>query len=778
MHERASGVQRSAHASRASDDARRLPAVLPRQDGHPLDAATRAWTAPWFGHDFSRVQVHKDPTHDGEREADNIASRVAGGFTDRTPPSAFSDGSPRHFEADESSEASPDVQQQIESERGSGTPLPGELRHTMERSLGADFSRVRIHTDPDADRLSRSLSARAFTTGQDVFFREREFGNSGSGLQLLSHELVHVIQQQGTRGAIQRQPDSSTPGGGGTAAPPTRVVYIDANVIIQINRGNQAVAQALLQLRASGADVRISPFQYRELVTQPIVPRTATAQRLMLEEMNIRVGAQPNLAQRVDVGMAGMTSQGSNVMQLRDQQLVASARADGRAVEIWSLDTPFTSNAKQVEQTYRVRVAPESQLPIATGGRDYRVGRQLLGLQPVDISLNGAVNRRSPPGGGGGGSSTPPVGGAPPASPPLPASGRSMGTRAVAGGLGLIVVLNEVLGGINRVRGVQQQNIDMGEARLAFWARFGAKPVRGVWDQTGQKALSPDTVPETSLLGSPSFPYVVDIDVTAFRDALPNTLDSYQDLLYFLDAARQLGVIQVEPPMPDYPTREERGQPRRYYAWVNQPDRAGRRRYDITDVIVQVQDVLLVELAEGMREKVGALSPAQRTTIHRLKRGPETQIFRSAGGGQPIKTAQQIFGPDPWVRTTGRQEDVGGWFSTDIRRLVVPANADAERAALVSGYWVKQPIEDTYDEAVGGNRPILDRQPKEGPINSFVAGPEPGPGSRFGQTRYYRHPDANVRWTIAIGQLHRFWVKAEDLEPVPPAEVEAFLVAH
>ena len=153
-------------------------------------------------------------------------------------------------------------------------------------------------------------------------------------------------------------------------------------------------------------------------------------------------------------------------------------------------------------------------------------------------------------------------------------------------------------------------------------------------------------------------------------------------------------------------------------------------------------------------------------------------IFRSAGGGQPIKTAQQIFGPDPWVRTTGRQEDVGGWFSTDIRRLVVPANADAERAALVSGYWVKQPIEDTYDEAVGGNRPILDRQPKEGPINSFVAGPEPGPGSRFGQTRYYRHPDANVRWTIAIGQLHRFWVKAEDLEPVPPAEVEAFLVAH
>jgi hypothetical protein len=348
------------------------------------------------------------------------------------------------------------------------------------------------------------------------------------------------------------------------------------------------------------------------------------------------------------------------------------------------------------------------------------------------------------------------------------------GTRVVAGAAGLIVVLNEVLGGINRVRSIQQQNIDMGEARLAFWERFGARPVRGVWDQSGQHPLPPSTEPSTSVFGSPSFPYVADIDVAAFTQELPQVINGYQDFLYFLDAARMLGVIEEVPPMPQYPTRTEKDAPRRYYAWVDQPDRSHRRRYDVTDAIVPVQNAALSELDEGMREQMRSLSAAERANIYRLKNGAETPVYRSAGGGQPIKTAQQVFGTDPWVRTVGRREDVGGWFSTDMRALVVPANADAQRSALVAGYWVKQPIEDTYDEVRDGGRPILDRQPASGPINSFVAGPEPGDRSRFGSTRYYRHTDPNIRWTVALGELREFWVKVENLEAVPATEVSTY----
>ena len=92
----------------------------------------------------------------------------------------------------------------------------------------------------------------------------------------------------------------------------------------------------------------------------------------------------------------------------------------------------------------------------------------------------------------------------------------------------------------------------------------------------------------------------------------------------------------------------------------------------------------------------------------------------------------------------------------------------ATRAAIVSTYVVKKTPDEVLDEVREGNRPILSRSPPEGEgdVVSFVAGPEPG-NSRFGETRYYRHPNwPDVRWTAAIGELHQFWVDSRDLEPV------------
>src|SRR5206468_69253 len=60
----------------------------------------------------------------------------------------------------------------------------------------AYLSGVRVHTDGEADRLSRSVSAAAFTTGPNIFFRSGTYNPSSSkGLQLLAHEATHVIQQ-------------------------------------------------------------------------------------------------------------------------------------------------------------------------------------------------------------------------------------------------------------------------------------------------------------------------------------------------------------------------------------------------------------------------------------------------------------------------------------------------------------------------------------------------------------------------------------------------------
>ena len=91
-----------------------------------------------------------------------------------------------------------DVQQGIDSARGGGSPLDSATRAQMEPALGADLSQVRVHTGSDADSLNQAVSARAFTTGSDIFFRQGEYapGSSG-GRSLLAHELTHVVQQGG-----------------------------------------------------------------------------------------------------------------------------------------------------------------------------------------------------------------------------------------------------------------------------------------------------------------------------------------------------------------------------------------------------------------------------------------------------------------------------------------------------------------------------------------------------------------------------------------------------
>lgn len=97
----------------------------------------------------------------------------------------------------------------INGSRGGGQAMPGETRDFMESRFGRDFSDVRIHSDSNAAQLSSALSARAFTTGKDIYFNKGQYSpDSTSGKQLLAHELTHVVQQNGSlqRKVIQRYP--------------------------------------------------------------------------------------------------------------------------------------------------------------------------------------------------------------------------------------------------------------------------------------------------------------------------------------------------------------------------------------------------------------------------------------------------------------------------------------------------------------------------------------------------------------------------------------------
>ncbi len=120
----------------------------------------------------------------------------------------------------------------IQARRGSGSSLDEHSRPEMENLLGTSFKDVRVHTDHESGTLNRRLGAKAFTTGNDIFFGD---GAHPGDKHLLAHELTHVVQQRSmSRGgpmhvgpaddAFEREADSVAAALSSGAANPQRQV--------------------------------------------------------------------------------------------------------------------------------------------------------------------------------------------------------------------------------------------------------------------------------------------------------------------------------------------------------------------------------------------------------------------------------------------------------------------------------------------------------------------------------------------------------------------------
>lgn len=117
--------------------------------------------------------------------------------------------------------AHPDVEAAIAASRGGGQALDPGVRDRMAPGLGDPLADVRVHDDPAADGLARSVSARAFAVGTDLFFAQGEHRpGTAAGDRLLAHELTHVVQQRGASAggpltvsnpgdALEREADSA-----------------------------------------------------------------------------------------------------------------------------------------------------------------------------------------------------------------------------------------------------------------------------------------------------------------------------------------------------------------------------------------------------------------------------------------------------------------------------------------------------------------------------------------------------------------------------------------
>jgi hypothetical protein len=127
-----------------------------------------------------------------ERQADLVARRVAGGW-----PGRDSGGQDAGRSGGVEGTASAGLEASVTRASGRGEPLAGPVVAPMEEAFGVDFGRVRVHRDVASDELCRSISARAFTLGDHIFFRRGEDAGAPAGRHLLAHELAHVVQQRG-----------------------------------------------------------------------------------------------------------------------------------------------------------------------------------------------------------------------------------------------------------------------------------------------------------------------------------------------------------------------------------------------------------------------------------------------------------------------------------------------------------------------------------------------------------------------------------------------------
>jgi len=104
-----------------------------------------------------------------------------------------------------------------------GHPMPTRLRQDMEGRFGHDFSQVRLHTDPVAQRSAQDMHAAAYAVGPHLAFGSGRYApQTREGRWLLAHELAHVIQQApATTLTLRRVPDAGVdaPSDAGVDAP-------------------------------------------------------------------------------------------------------------------------------------------------------------------------------------------------------------------------------------------------------------------------------------------------------------------------------------------------------------------------------------------------------------------------------------------------------------------------------------------------------------------------------------------------------------------------------
>jgi hypothetical protein len=247
-----------------------------------------------------------------EREADRIAETVlrsigpgaTGGGRIRRAPGGDNRLGGRTVDAD--------VARSVASRIGRGVPLRADVVGRVGAVLDHDLSDVRVHVDAPADRLARSLDARAFTTGRDVFVRDDERSEVRSGIgPLLAHELAHVVQQR----AVPQLAPAVGVSKIRTAGRATSEV-VPRRAPGRIRRSTAGVAQGLIQRNEESAALLTKLAAPIARKGPEIATQKAVVDKLLLQKL-------PNET-LVNLGAIALTKISDD-----DDELVEQAKKDG-----------------------------------------------------------------------------------------------------------------------------------------------------------------------------------------------------------------------------------------------------------------------------------------------------------------------------------------------------------------------------------------------------------------------------------------------------------------
>lgn len=83
-----------------------------------------------------------------------------------------------------------------------GVKLAPKIAKSLGEALGADLSKVKVHTGGNAADICKELGAKAFSVGNNIFLGKP---GDAKNKNLLAHELTHVVQQAGGKGMAKEQ---------------------------------------------------------------------------------------------------------------------------------------------------------------------------------------------------------------------------------------------------------------------------------------------------------------------------------------------------------------------------------------------------------------------------------------------------------------------------------------------------------------------------------------------------------------------------------------------